>query len=139
MSIFVAGLDLGQARDYSALCVLQADPTPHQLVVEDIEPDFRLPRDREVTIAGPPVSLALRWLERYELGTTYPKIVAEVRERLGKVPGGALLAVDATGVGRAVVDLFRVMRLPLVAITITGGNAVSGDGDEYGVPKRDLV
>ncbi len=52
-----------------------------------------------------------------------------------------LLAVDATGVGRPVVDMLAAANLPaeLVPITITGGTRVTRDGDGYGVPKRDLV
>ena len=60
MSFYVAGLDLGQARDYSALCVVEATPTQHHLTVEGIEREFGLPIDRELILDGPPVSLALR-------------------------------------------------------------------------------
>jgi hypothetical protein len=52
------------------------------------------------------------------------------------------LAVDATGVGRPVCDLFRDARMPgrLVPITITGGLSVTGDGrGGVHVPKKDLV
>jgi len=49
------------------------------------------------------------------------------------------LAVDATGVGRAVVDLLRPLAPDMWAITITGGDAVSQQGRNYHVPKRDLV
>jgi hypothetical protein len=68
------------------------------------------------------------------------------------------LAVDMTGVGRPVVDLFRVAaRKPsagwpgmtivptpglaarLIPIQITGGNQVTRDGDIWNVPKRDLA
>ncbi len=56
-------------------------------------------------------------------------------------PAVPLLAVDATGVGRPVVDMLIAANLPaeLVPITITGGTRVTRDGDGYGVPKRDLV
>jgi len=51
------------------------------------------------------------------------------------------LAVDQTGVGRPVVDLFRAakMRVNLLPITITGGDAVTSEGGSVHVPKRDLV
>jgi hypothetical protein len=51
------------------------------------------------------------------------------------------LLVDATGVGRPVVDLFRERGLKYKAITITGGNkvTVASLGGGYGVPKRDLI
>jgi hypothetical protein len=49
------------------------------------------------------------------------------------------LLVDATGVGRPVIDLFRGQGLSYKAITITGGNSVTRVAGGYGVPKRDLV
>jgi hypothetical protein len=50
--------------------------------------------------------------------------------------------VDATGVGRPVVDLFRRGKLacPVLPVTITGGSAVApADGGGWNVPKKDLV
>src|SRR5215204_22671 len=49
------------------------------------------------------------------------------------------LLVDATGVGRPVVDLFKERGLRYKAITITGGTKVTSVAGGYGVPKRDLV
>jgi hypothetical protein len=49
------------------------------------------------------------------------------------------LVVDQTGVGRPVVDMLREARLHPIAITITGGDNVTGEHPEYRVPKRDLV
>jgi hypothetical protein len=51
----------------------------------------------------------------------------------------AELIVDATGVGRAVTDLFRERGLRFRAVTITGGDKPSRDGTEHRVPKRDLI
>ena len=51
---------------------------------------------------------ALRHLERFPLGTPYPEVVEVVRELLKTPPlPGALVAVDQTGVGRAVVEMLR--------------------------------
>src|SRR4051812_29784985 len=48
--------------------------------------------------------------------------------------------MDATGVGRPVVDLLREAGLDPVAVTIHGGDQViRGHEREYRVPKRDLV
>jgi hypothetical protein len=51
------------------------------------------------------------------------------------------LAVDATGVGAPVVDLFKRERMnaQLEPIQITGGDAVTREGGVTRVPKRDLV
>lgn len=139
MNFWVAGLDLGQVRDYSALAVLEVLPSEHPFDVPGIEPELGLPIDRRVIVPGPPASLRLRGLERYELGTPYPKIVEHVAGRLRAVPGGCLLGVDATGVGVAVVDLFDAIGVRLAAVTIIGGDAVQGAGRDWHVPKRDLI
>ena len=74
----------------------------------------------------------------------YPAIVAAVAGMLKQPPlssGTPRLAVDETGVGAPVVDLFRQARLNAVLhpIHITGGSTVNRDrGVEY-VPKRNLV
>ena len=47
--------------------------------------------------------------------------------------------VDATGVGRPIVDLLDRARLHPVRVTITGGDRVSGSSGSYRVPKSDLV
>lgn len=112
---FYVGLDLGQAQDYTALTV-----------VEQIETR----------------RYHLRHLERFELGTPYPDVVRRVahlteQPELGEAPA---LVVDATGVGRAVVDMFREAGLNPVAITIHGGDAVTQPNwNEYRVPKRELA
>ncbi len=51
------------------------------------------------------------------------------------------LLVDATGVGRPVLDLVRQARMPadVRGATITAGDALSRDGLDYRVPKADLV
>jgi hypothetical protein len=49
--------------------------------------------------------------------------------------------VDATGVGRAVTDIFKAASLsaPLYEVTITAGEHVSREKDAFHVPKRDLA
>ena len=139
MSFFVAGLDLGQQRDYSALAIAEVTGKRYKqrFFLPDSELGVLQPQDK--TIEGPPCTFALRHLERFELGTSYPDQVTAVEKRLRAVPTGALLAVDATGVGRAVMDLLDRQGLRALAITITGGDQVQSDGREFRVPKRDLV
>jgi len=117
---FFVGLDLGQAQDYTALVAIERkayryDPRPYEYHI--------------------------RHLERPKLGTPYPAIVEQVQAlmRSRQLLNQATLVVDATGVGRPVVDLFRKAGLRPVAITITGGNAVTVGGGGFHVPKRDLV
>lgn len=124
--MFLMGVDLGQAQDYTALCVVQRVP---------------------VAVPGPRPRTEhhyhLRYLERVALGTTYPAIVTRVLTLLGTAPlswQGTPLVVDRTGVGRAVVDLFTAAGVRPRAVTITGGSSVvQASPYEASVPKRDLV
>jgi Terminase RNaseH-like domain len=119
---YFLGLDLGQAADYSALVILEsADPEP-------------------------PRTYAARHLQRWPLGTAYPSIahdVAGMAEAMALSWGVPVwLAVDATGVGRAVVDLLRREPMPhvrMLPITITAGTHVAYEEGFWHVPKKDLV
>ncbi len=120
--MYLLGLDLGQAADYSALAIA------------------RRQEERGVS------SYTLPWLERFPLGTSYPAIVAAVVARVRQLATQEpatprVLVADATGVGRPVVDLLRQARpvARLVAVTITGGDAATHDGPQWRVPKRELV
>ncbi len=91
-TVYYLGLDLGQTQDYTALVVLEHIPSKPGAT----------PRHRDQTFA-------LRHIERFKLNTSYPQIVAEVGELVGRPPlvGACRIAIDATGVGRAVTDIFR--------------------------------
>jgi hypothetical protein len=115
-----AGLDLGQANDYCALAVLERTVSP--------------PSEER--------RYAVRALKRWALGTSYPDVARNVRDMLGRLPAGARLVVDSTGVGQPVVDMLKEMDLPcrLVPVTITGGISVGGNVREgFRVPKQHLV
>lgn len=132
---YFIGLDLGQARDYS--------------VVAGLERFWRRTYTRNATtFAWDPQDeyrLTLRYMERIPLGTPYPAVAARaawMARRLAE-RGRCALAVDATGVGAAVVDLFREENLgagtAFLAVSITDGDrARFGDG-RYRVPKVNLV
>ncbi|HEV8714253.1 MAG TPA: hypothetical protein VGX03_15685 [Candidatus Binatia bacterium] len=115
---YFLGLDLGQSSDYTALVIAE-----------------RIPAEKP--------SYHLRHIQRFKLGTPYPEIVESVKT-LTETPTlqrEAVLAVDATGVGAPVVDMFTAAKLPcdLYAISIHGGDKVTHEGYDYRVPKRDLV
>lgn len=124
--VYVLSLDLGQAADYTALSI-------NQVLFPEIGPGIDTMR------------VQTRHLERYPLRTPYPEIVASVGQRVEQVKpmGRAIFAVDHTGVGRPVVDMFRAARLSvqIVAITITSGGKAHYDKltREYHVPKKDLI
>jgi hypothetical protein len=88
MPLYV-GLDLGQAHDFTALAVVES------AIVRSA-----LPR--------PPRVHAVRHLQRFPLGTPYPRIVADVvglLRQLARLDPRRRLVVDQTGVGRPVVDM----------------------------------
>lgn len=138
---FYIGLDLGQAQDFTALCVLQ--------YVDRINTDPTDDKD----------GYFLRYLHRYDLGTTYPDIVNDVVRLIGWLNDGkeralgidsneVRLVIDMTGVGRAVFDLFSdaIEYAKLIGVSITSGNEVSGNhehhitrSDRFNTPKKELV
>jgi hypothetical protein len=130
MTGFFVGVDLGQARDFTALAVLEltevqgawdAENWTHQKVIVQ----------------------RVRHLERVPLGTPYPEVVERVSgvmKELGRA-GRCELIVDATGVGRPVVDMLRREGLDCMirAVMVTGGGAEAERDGFYRVPKRDLI
>ena len=78
-------------------------------------------------------------LERLPLGTAYPAIVAHVGRLLGKLPAGADLAIDLTGVGKPVFDMFTYSGISPVGVMITAGTGETRDGAVCAVPKLTLV
>jgi hypothetical protein len=128
---YIIGLDLGQISDFAALALIEMTDTGRATD----KPQF------DVT-----------YLHRFPIGTPYPKIVASIAKMLEAEPFCAnkirrivrpsvTLAIDATGVGRPVVDMFAEARLRanLWPITITGGNRARNEGGGWLVPKRILV
>lgn len=117
---YIIGLDLGQSVDPSALAILEQHGEGDESVFH------------------------CRHLERFPLGTSYPTIVKQVIQRCETPPlhmPGTQMAIDGTGVGRPVVDLFlrAHIRAAITPIAIHGGDSVTFDGGWARVPKRTLV
>lgn len=119
----IAGLDLGQTTDYTALAILAAE----------------FDRGRYPGRLG----LDVVHLERWPLGTGYPEIVEALRLRVRAVreAGRTMpIVVDQTGVGRPVVDFVRRAGIPAIEpVTITAGERATAGPDGHRVPKRDLA
>jgi hypothetical protein len=116
----IIGLDLGQVSDPSALVVLERTETP----------------GGNTYFCG--------HLQRWTLGTGYPVIVSDTLALLDRPDlKDPTLVVDQTGVGRAVVDMFRHhpgRRGGFRPVTITAGLHASEDADgSHHTPKKDLV
>jgi hypothetical protein len=130
MHTIVLGLHLGPAAGPSALAgveVVQSpraggEPRPHVTAL----------------VAHYHVRLLKRWLH----GTSYVAIAKDVTALLARPPfPGAPLVLDATEVGRAVVDLFRQtsLRPNLVPITLTAGHRALFTKGAWHVCKKDLA
>jgi hypothetical protein len=128
----IIGLDLGQAKDPTALAILEK-------VTNTIErPNIRIPWKR--TEETQPPYFHCKHLDRLPLKTSYPDIVAHVQTVL-RLPEfkDAYLVVDATGVGRPVVDMLHNAGLSPIGVTITSGDSESYSEGLCRVPKRNLV
>jgi hypothetical protein len=133
---YLIGCDLGQANDFTALSILEKHLEITTTVEQKgFEPPNSVTHRRNV--------FHLRHLQRLKLGTGYPDIVNIVATMLKALPPAkqaAALVVDATGVGRPVIDMMQKAGLRPIAITITGGfdeNRVSSA--DWRIPKRNLV
>jgi hypothetical protein len=84
-------------------------------------------------------SWACRLIERLPLGTLYQTICDRVYTISDKLPGHTHLLVDATGVGRPVIEMMRSTKLNPIGIIITGGKETTQTDIGWNVPKQDLV
>ena len=113
----IIGLDLGQANDFTAIVVLKTQAAP----ADPLETDLQVIH-----------------LERVR-HKPYPEIVDHVTRLVQalRTQGPCDLVVDATGVGRGIVDLLRPVQP--VRVNITGGQAVNLSDGFWNVPKKDLI
>jgi hypothetical protein len=124
--VYVAGLDLGQSQDFTALSILE----------KTWQPDPDKPEE-QVAHYG------VRHLKRWQLGTRYTAIIDEVGELVEKPPlCWPLVGIDQTGVGKAVVEMFRTagMKATIRPVLITAGHQITpGDDGSIHVPKKELA
>jgi hypothetical protein len=82
-------------------------------------------------------------LSHIPLGTPYPDVVRRIVQvtEAKELGGESHLIVDATGVGRPVVDLLREERPPatLLPVLVSGAAQETTSDGFYLVPKRDLI
>jgi hypothetical protein len=130
--MFYFGIDLGQKHDPTAIVIIER---PEHMA----ENRYRLYN----ALAPLPMELLVRRAEHIPLGTTYPRIVEKIHALTHSAPfaGQCAIAIDATGVGAPVVDMLRGSDLgcELTAISITGGERVTGAYPFLCVPKKDLI
>ena len=124
----IIGVDLGQSRDYTAICV-----------TEKRQNYKGWPNEAESI--GDPFYNLIR-LDRLKLGTPYTQvreIVRAIYQALKQGNKKPELVIDYTGVGRPVFDMFKEASLYPRGINIHGGDAFTRDGPIDNVPKRDLA
>jgi hypothetical protein len=141
MGEFFVGLDLGQVSDYTAMAIIErTEPSPPPAPER---PPIGAPLPLVASAPALPVPptgarLDVVHLERFPLGTPYPAMVERVAAMMGRPelaePGCPRLVVDATGVGRPVVDLFLKAQMPaiLLPLSITAGIPGGGRGTATG-------
>jgi hypothetical protein len=130
MNRYFIGVDLGQAQDPTATAVIE-------------RAELRGSFDHAQWAYRKEVELRLRYLRRTPLGTPYPRVLAQTVDltRHPTFGGNVDLVVDATGVGRPVVDLLRdsPRRGRMKPVMITPGELQHESNGFYCVPKRDLI
>jgi hypothetical protein len=128
---YVVAVDVGQAHDYTAVAILQS-----YRVREAVDDKVREDRRHDLV-----------HLERFR-DISYPEQVRRLTERYREVEriakvehreASVQLVVDATGVGKPVLDLMREAKLRPRGVIITGGETASHTDGISRVPKRELV
>lgn len=139
---FRLGVDLGQANDYTALVLLEWVSVTHIIGVNRPELGERGHNDPETwTLAK---ETADEWHVRFveRLRANYVDVTTRIQKALSSeaLKGSETsVIVDATGVGRPVIDMMRADGLDPVPVIITSGNSETREGRFWHVPKRDLV
>jgi hypothetical protein len=133
---YCLGLDIGQVNDNSAISVVARVRTPiapEEDGINQMTLQQRLTEPRYDVLH----------LERLKLGMSYPDQVEYVAGLLSREPlrsSRAKFALDKTGIGRAIFDLFVKRRLHPIGISITGGSGESQDDfGGYKVSKINLI
>ena len=131
------GVDLGSVNDSTAITVLEVhrgwEVTNEHFDWTNTVREVRRELDLHYIV---------RLLHRPRLGTDYERIIDQVQsilDDLPRLPGGAVLAVDGTGLGAPVVQRMRQRGLHPIGVAITAGANATLTGRDWSVPKSMLV
>jgi hypothetical protein len=139
-TLYVLGLDLGQAQDPSALAVVERLTLP---IPENGERDMATISERECEYL-----FHIRHLERVPLRTDYTQVAAYVQSVLSRSPLcrpafkdhlGTKFVMDFTGLGAPVFDIFTSIGLRPTGITLTSGESFRHSPRGYNVSKLELI
>lgn len=120
---YILAADIGQAHDYTALVILHSYGEERQRRHDLVQAE----RFREV----PYPDQVRRIRQRFD--------ALEQHARSSHVTARTELVVDATGVGKPLLDELRAAGLQARGVQITGGTAVTHANGMHHVPKRELV
>jgi hypothetical protein len=145
---YYLGCDLGQTFDYTAIVGVEAltvsaflDKNNPEKQKEADEAEIRVVLCERGQEAYNKIAERLKTLvETPHLGTPWKQ--QAIYGDFAVVDEGSTnphLAVDATGVGRGVVDLLRNYELEFYAVQLTNGLKTHREAGFWNVPKRDLV
>jgi phage FluMu gp28-like protein len=131
-SRYFLGVDLGKYQDYTALALVEKR-TERLYGMDWVR---RAQREE-----GVEVRYLLRMMRRLQQGTSYERVVEEVKRVADGVEkaGRCEVVVDATGLGAAVVEMLERGVRRVAPVVITGGETARGDGRSSWVPKKDLM
>jgi len=148
---YLVGLDLGTRHDYTALSVLQQHILPGSRTAAMLADQY----DPVQVSSEHEYAYDLIELSRWR-GEGYSVVIPKLRALLptlrqagfqqqwdtgrpAQYEPNITILVDHTGVGIAIVEEIRNAGIPCQGITITGGDLITNDGDDWRVPKRELV
>lgn len=131
--VYTLGVDIGQARDFTALAMLRRVPVWTGEVKDEYD-GVTLNQRRLYRYED---SFHLGLLERMPLHTPYAAIGSRVQDVLHRCGATASAVIDQTGVGRPVVE--QMQHMPIVPVTITAGQGTNVDYDGWKVGKKVLV
>ena len=130
---YVLAVDVGQANDYTAVAILRgrqtvekSGPWHDQVTYGRKHELIHLERFREI----PYPDQVRRIVERYR---ELERAVSQERKATSR------LVVDATGVGKPILDELREADLQPKGVIITAGETTTSNDGVYRVPKRELV
>ncbi len=135
------GIDVGVVSDFTAFALLRA-VAPNVLVPIGHDPDA-VPWDADNNkplVLPEGVTLAQHIQPKYEtidlqrtLGTSFEDIALEA-QLIAEEIGGCTIAVDATGMGRGLVEEMRRIGMQPIAVTLGGGSRIVGQRHRWVVP-----
>lgn len=132
---FVLSVDVGQANDYTAVVILRSGiiaqregTKPFEKIVQRRQHDLvHIERFRQI-----PYPEQIRKIQ-----VLHRELVEHSRTKHRGAP--VILTVDATGVGKPILDAFKEAGMRPVGIIITGGETASKGDGVMRIPKRDLA